>query len=146
MLKFPCTVEIARPIESVASLFLDASRRVRWQDGYLRSELISGTPGEVGARSRLFFSKPRGMELVETIVLKNLPHEITGTYEHRHMGNTMRSRFTAIDENRTRFDAGIHYTQFNGIMTKLMAKFFPGMFRRQVQEWLDRFKELAEET
>ncbi len=86
------------------------------------------------------------MELVETILSKDLPHEITGAYEHPHMVNTMRNRFTALDEYRTRYDADIHYTRFNGIMPRLMARFFPGMFRKQTQQWLDRFKELAEET
>lgn len=32
----------------------------------------------------------------------------------------------------------------NGIMPKLMAKLFPGMFKKQSQKWMDQFKEFVE--
>lgn len=144
-MKFKCSVEIESPIERVVQLFLDQSQRAEWQDGYLRAEPVSGSPGEVGSVTRLFFeSKRHKMELLETILAKDLPHEITGKYEHTHMVNTMRSRFTALGPARTRYDAEVHYTRFNGLMPKLMAKLMPGMFRKQTQKWLDQFKALAE--
>tara|TARA_B100000809_G_scaffold205959_1_gene207915 strand:- start:108 stop:440 length:333 start_codon:yes stop_codon:yes gene_type:complete len=86
------------------------------------------------------------MELVETIISKDLPHEITGEYEHPHMVNAMRNRFTALDQNRTRYEAHLNYSQFNGVMPRLMATLFPGVFRKQTQQWLDHFKQLAEES
>ena len=55
----------------------------------------------------------------------------------------MTNRFFAVGENKTRYDAEIHYTKFIRFIPKMMALFMLGVFRRQVQETLDRFKSFA---
>ncbi|NNF02301.1 MAG: hypothetical protein HKN22_06420 [Bacteroidia bacterium] len=40
--------------------------------------------------------------------------------------------------------ANIEYTKMNGFVIKLMATLMPGMFKKQIQKWLDRFKSFAE--
>lgn len=55
----------------------------------------------------------------------------------------MNSRFTPLGENRTRYDVDIEY-KFFGTMIKIMAFLMPGMFKKQVQKHIERFKEFAE--
>ena len=86
----------------------------------------------------------RQIELIETITVNNLPQEFSGTYEAKQMTNTMTNRFTSLDENKTRYQAEIEYTDFNGFMVKLMAFLMPWMFKKQTQKWLDQFKAFAE--
>ena len=74
----------------------------------------------------------------------NLPHEFSGTYEHKHMDNTMRNLFTQITENSTRYDAEVEYTAFRGFFPKLMALLAPGMFKKQVDKQLIALKKLLE--
>jgi len=56
----------------------------------------------------------------------------------------MTNRFYPIGKNRTKYDAEIHYTKFIGFVPKIMALRMPGVFRRQVQQTIDKFKSFAE--
>ena len=104
-------------------------------------EPISGPPGEVGSKARLQFKQ---FDLIETITVKDMPREFSGSYEAAGIcSNTMQNRFTPLGENRTRYEAEVDY-QFTGKMVKLMAFLMPWMFKRQVQQYLERFKALAE--
>jgi len=123
-------------------LFENPDNLKEWQDGFISIESISGTHGEIGAKSKLIYEK---LELIETILRNELPEEFKATYEHKHMVNTMSCRFKKIDSNMTRFEQEIHYTKFNGFVIKLMVKLFPRMFKKQVQKWLDQFKAFVEE-
>ena len=86
------------------------------------------------------------MEIFETILIKNLPEIRKGLYEHKHMVNTMTSRFKEISPEKTLFEAEIEYTKFIGFVPKLMAFLMPGIFKKQTQKWLDQFKAFAEKA
>ncbi|MEP3210706.1 MAG: SRPBCC family protein [Maribacter sp.] len=140
-MRFTCHTDINAPIDKVVELFENPDNLKEWQDGFLSFVPLSGTPGEVGSKSKLTYEK---LELVETIIRNQLPEEFKANYEHKHMVNTMSCRFKKIDSNKTRLEQEIHYIKFNGFVIKLMAKLFPGMFKKQVQKWLDQFKAFVE--
>jgi len=140
-MKFICHTDINAPLHKVIELFENPDNLKEWQDGFKSLEPIRGAPGEVGAKSKLTYEK---LELVETIIRNELPEEFKANYEHKHMTNTMSCKFTKIESNKTRFEQEIEYTQFNGFLPKLIAKLFPGMFKKQVQKWLNQFKVFAE--
>ena len=146
-MKFTCSVEIERPIEDVVRLFDNVENLKEWQDGFVRYEHLSGTPGAPGAKAKLIYkSGKHTMELFETITVKNLPREFSGIYEHKHMINTITNSFTPLGSNKTRYDAELEYTKFIGIVPKLMGLLMPGKFKKQTQKWLDQFKEFAEKA
>jgi len=146
-MKFTCSVDIDLPIDKVTEFFDNTENLKEWQDGFLRIEPISGIPGEPGAKSRIFFKQGKGeMELVETIVVKDLPNEFIATYVHKHMTNMKSDRFIQLETSKTRWESEIEYTQFNGFMPKLMAMLFPGMLKKPVQKWMDQFKVFAEKA
>ena len=144
-MKFSCDIEIDLPINKVVELFNNPDNLKEWQDGFEGIEHISGTPGDVGAKTKMFYkSGKRNIVLTETILVNDLPDEFTGKYEAKEMVNTMKNTFHIISENKTRWNAEIEYTEFRGFMPKLMAKLMPGMFKKQVQKWLNQFKSFAE--
>ncbi|MDP4264216.1 MAG: SRPBCC family protein [Bacteroidota bacterium] len=144
-MRFTCTTEVDLPLQTTVSIFNNRDNLGKWQQGLVSDELISGIPGEAGSKSRLVFDTGKHViELTETILSKNLPAEMKGLYEHKHMVNTMSNRFTPAGENKTRYDAEIEYTKFIGFMPKIMALLMPGIFKKQVQKTLDRFKIFAE--
>jgi hypothetical protein len=146
-MKFTCSVEIDLPVEKVVELFDNPKNLIEWQDGFVAIEPISGAPGEPGSKSRMIYIiRDREMEIIETIKVKNLPTEMTGVYEHIHMVNTMTTRFKEIAPGKTKYEAEIEYTQFNGFVPKMMAFFMPGLFKKQTQKWLNQFKTFAERT
>lgn len=144
-MKYTCTTTINLPINKVVELWKDESNFIEWQDGFESIEFLSGTPHEIGAKSNIVLTGKRGkIELLETILESNLPHEKTALYEHKHMTNTQTTRFKELGDNRTQYLSEVEYTQFNGFMIKLMARMFPGKFKEQSQKWLNQFKEFAE--
>lgn len=140
-MRFTCHTDINAPMDRVIELFENPDYLKKWQDGFLSFEPLSGTPGEVGSKSKLIYEK---LELIETIIRNELPEEFKANYEHKHMVNTMSCKFKKVDANTTRLEQEIHYVKFNGFVIKLMAKLFPGMFKKQVQKWLDQFKAFVE--
>lgn len=144
-MRFLCEVEIALPIVEVIELYDNVDHYKEWQSGFVSYEHLSGKLGATGAKSKILLKQNnRDIELMETIVKKDLPGELIAIYEHKHMVNTMHCHFKEIDEAHTLFQMEIEYTKFIGFMPKLMAFLVPGMFKKQSQKWLDQFKIFAE--
>ncbi|WP_298237986.1 SRPBCC family protein [uncultured Algibacter sp.] len=142
-MKFVCAIEINKPIIEVAKHFEDPQALKESQKDFIRVELISGVEGEAGAKCKLVYKK---FDLIETIIHNKLPNEFYATYEHKSMTNTMLSKFTAINKNKTKLDTEIEYLEFKGFVIKLIAKLFPNMFKNQVDKWLVRFKAYCEKV
>lgn len=143
-MKFTCQVEVNLPLERVVQLQQDPSFYGEWQDGFVGIEHLSGEPGGVGSQSRLRYQIGKRELILDETILVNDPTEFRGLYEAREMTNTMTNRFRSSESGGTVWQSEIEYTKFNGMMPRLMAKLFPGMFRKQTQKWLDQFKEFAE--
>ena len=144
-MKFKCSVEINLPLERVVELFDNPDNLKEWQDGFISYEHMSGNPGEIGAMARMRYKVgSREIELVETIVKNELPYEFTGLYDAKEMTNTMKNTFHVVSEKVTRYDADVEYLKMRGFMVNVMAKLFPGMFRKQVQKWMNQFRDFCE--
>ncbi len=103
-MKYTCTVDIELPIDKTVELWTDEKNFKEWQDGFQSIELLSGTPNEKGAKSKIILDDgKRRIELIETIINSNLPSEKKALYEHIHMTNTQTSRFEPISKNKTRY-------------------------------------------
>lgn len=140
-MKFVCSISINKPINEVVKHFEDPEALKQSQEGFIRMEHLSGNEGEAGAKSKLVYKK---FDLIETIIHNTLPNEFYAKYEHKSMINTMRSNFNALGKNETKLTTEIEYTQFKGFFIKLIAKFFPNMFKKQVDKWLIKFKAYCE--
>nr|WP_321234308.1 SRPBCC family protein [uncultured Psychroserpens sp.] len=136
-MRFSCDIKINAPLNHVVDVFKNPDNLKHYQDGFISKELISGEEGNVGAVSKMVYKK---LELKETIITNNLPHEFNALYEHKHMTNTMKVMFKALSENETQYVSEIEYTKFNGLFIKLIAKLFPSMFKKQVYKWMTQFK------
>ncbi|MEQ6123027.1 hypothetical protein AAON49_02355 [Pseudotenacibaculum sp. MALMAid0570] len=140
-MKFTCTVHINKPRQFVVDFFVNPDYLKEYQEGFQRKELISGSAWKEGAVSKLYYQNgKRKMELTETVLTNNLPDEFLAEYFHTHTENTMRSTFTSLSTEETRYDAEVHYTKFKGAIVKVMAFLFPSFFKKQVQKWLENFK------
>ena len=145
-MKFTASIRINQPLTKTVALWQDQNNFKHWQDGFISKELLSGTGGEVGAISLIKLDLNQDiMELTETVQLTNLPHEHKVFIAHKHMHNTMHSKFTAIDDSTTLWTAEIDYFQVNFWPAKVMMRLFPNMFKKQGQKWSNQFKEFAEQ-
>jgi len=145
MMKYAGSIEINQPIALVTSLFADPNSLKEYQDGFVKKELQSGQAGEKGAVSKMYYQYgKRAMVLTETVVANNLPDSFEAFYHHQHMDNTMKCTFTALGENKTRYDYAYEYTRLNWVMPRLIAILFPSVYRKQGDKWMQQFKDFVE--
>jgi len=140
-MKFTCSININKSKLEVVKHFEDPEALKHSQKAFQSIEHLSGNEGESGAKSKLIYKK---FDLIETTIHNTLPDEFYARYEHKSMVNTMRSKFTALNENETKLTTEIEYTEFRGFFIKLIAKLFPNMFKKQVAKWLINFKKYTE--
>ena len=137
-------VEIDRPRDEVVRLFDNPENMKHWQPELLSFEPISGTPGQPGAKSSLKYQMgKREVDMVETITVRRLPDEFSGTYECSGTVNTMTNRFEEAGPGRTRWIAENTF-EFGSFWMKLMAMLMPGAFKKQTRKYMQNFKAFAE--
>ena len=142
-MKYSISITIDKPVDEVVSLFDNVANMKKWMKGLERFEPISGTPGEVGAKSCLHFKMgKREIDMIETITAKNLPHEFSCTYETKGVFNIVKNHFEALPGNKTNYHSKQQF-QFKGFM-KLMGLLMPGAFKKQSMKYLQDFKAFAE--
>ena len=144
-MKFKHTIVINKPVKKVAELFAEPTHLKEYQEGFVKKELVSGIAGQDGAISKMYYkTKKYEMELTETITANRLPDSFEAFYHHKHMDNTLNSSFKALSDNQTEYVSEGEYVRVSWIMPKIMVFLFPGMFKKQVEKWLNNFKAFAE--
>ena len=144
-MKHQGSIDINKPQGVVAECFINPEYLKEYQDGFLRKELVSGKPAEVGTISKMYYEYGKNeMELTETVVANNLPNDFEAFYHHKHMDNTMKCKFTPLDDNKTRYEYEFEYTRINWVMPRLMAILFPSMYKKPAEKWMNQFKAFVE--
>jgi len=86
-MKYQVEIEINRPIKEVIPLFDSFENLKKWQPGLQSFEHIEGNPGEIGAKTRLIYDeRGKDVEMIETVIKRNLPEEFTALYEAKGTG------------------------------------------------------------
>lgn len=145
-MRYKQEILINRPVDEVVEHFDSSENMMKWFPDLKSFEHLSGEPGQPGAKSKLVFETKRGnFEMIETITVRNLPDEFSGTYDTLNMGifNTMTIRLVPVDEGSTRYESEIDYT-FSGFKWKVMSLFMRPMFKRESFKVMKLFKEFAE--
>jgi uncharacterized protein YndB with AHSA1/START domain len=136
--------EIDLPRDRVIELFDNPDNLKNWQPGLESFEHIEGEPGQPGAKSRLHYKMgKRELDLIETVVRRNLPDEFTGTYETKGVWNEVANRFEETSDGRTRWILENEF-RFSTLMMKVMGKVMPGAFKKQTLQNMQQFKDFAE--
>jgi uncharacterized protein YndB with AHSA1/START domain len=143
-MKYTCEIEINRPVSKVVELFDDPGNMSEWMPGLLSFDPISGKPGQPGARSKLRFRMgKREIEMVETVTVRKLPEEFSGTYDAPGVHNIVKNSFYSTADGGTRWVTHNEF-QFTSLMMKLMGLFAPGSFKKESLKHLEAFKRFAE--
>jgi len=144
-MKFTCEIEIGLPVSRVVELFDNIDNLKLWQPGFVSFEPLSGTPGEAGAKARLkYVMGKREIEMIETITVKDLPREFSGTYEAKGVWNEVKNYFIPLDEHRTLYKTENDF-RFSGFM-KIIGFLMPVAFKKESMKYLVQFKDFAEKA
>ncbi len=142
-MQYTTEVEINLPRERVIELFDNPGNLSKWQAGLVRFEHLSGEPGQTGAKSRLLYKMGgREIEMIETVVKRDIPDEFSGTYETKGVWNEVVNFFQEAGPGKTRWVVRNEF-KFKGFM-KIMALFMPRAFKKQSLKTMQDFKAFAE--
>ncbi|MBK9175612.1 MAG: SRPBCC family protein [Flavobacteriales bacterium] len=142
-MKFRTTITIDLPRERMIQLFDNAATMKEWQPTLISFEPISGTPGQLGAKSRLKYKMGgREIEMVETITKRDLPREFSGTYEAKGVWNEVRNTFEEAGPSKTIWHSDNEF-RMRGFM-KVIAFLMPSAFKKESAKIQERFKAWAE--
>ncbi|MDO5509321.1 MAG: SRPBCC family protein [Weeksellaceae bacterium] len=143
-MKFKTDILINAPREKVVELFDNPDNMHKWMKGLESFEPISGTPGQPGAKSRITYDMgKRKVEMIETVTVRNLPQEFSGTYEANGVFNIVRNLFEEVSPHQTLYTTENEF-QFKGFM-KIIAALMPSAFKKQSVTFLQDFKAFVEE-
>jgi hypothetical protein len=123
---------------------LDSLENLRqWHSGLQRYEHLDGEPGQPGARTKLIYDEGgRAVEMVQTIVERDLPDSLTVTYEAGTLYNRVVHRFTEEGPDRTRWQTENEF-KLKGLPA-VLGFLIRGAFPDQTLREMTRFKEFAE--
>lgn len=142
-MKYRLEIDIDLPRDKVIELFDNVDNLKHWQPELVSFSHLSGTPGQVGAKSRLLYNMGgREMEMIETILVRNLPDTFSGTYEIKGIWNQIDNRFVAVSDSKTHWQFDSEFR--GGGMMKIMIWLMPGMFKKQSFKYMQQFKAFAE--
>lgn len=142
-MKYTNSVIIDKPIDQVIALFDNFENMKKWQPDLQSYEHLEGVSGQPGAKTKLtYLHGKRKTEMIETIVVRNLPEEFSGTYEMKSITNHMHNSFKEIENGKTEWVSHTEFI-FSGFM-KIMAFFMGWSFKKMSQKMMYQFKDFAE--
>ena len=135
---------IEKPIDEVITKLDNADNLKHWQTGLEKTEHISGTPGEFGAKMKFYYQfGKRKMELVETITKRNFPSEFHATYATKGMHNIQQNFFETTSEGHTKWSSKSEFMPTNFTM-RMMLLLMPRAFKKQSLKYMTDFKNFVE--
>lgn len=128
------TIHLSRA--KVVDLFDNPNNLHKWMKGLQSLETFEGEPGQEGAKSQLFFQiGKRKIEMVETILKRDLPDFFLSSYESTGVYNEVENHF--IDQGAATLYKTVHYFRFESWAMRLKALLMPGalfygIYQRQI--------------
>lgn len=142
-MKYTSEITINLPREQVISLFDNQDNMFKWMEGLKKITPLTKQQGEIGSRMEMYFETgKRKLHIVETILEKNLPSNMSFKYNSIGMENIVHISFSPIEGNKTKYQTESIY-KFKGIF-KLMSFFASKMIKKQSYKHLVDFKQFAE--
>lgn len=145
-MKYTCEITIDKPRDHVSTLFQSPDHIKDWQPSLIRMTPINGEPGANGSQSSLVYEERGGeVELIETIIDNRLPETFTARYESHAQGvdNIVVNHFTKLSPNSTRWVMECEFT-FGSLVMRVIGNVMRGVFRKQTEKDMARFKAFAE--
>lgn len=136
-------IEIDRPLSDVYAAFNNPDNLPRWITGLQRTEPISGTPGQVGAKTRqIYLERGRAIELIETITAHEPMRHFSGEIEGQGMNCAIHVTF--VDRGRSTLVVAGSDLRSRSFLLSLMLPFIKGSVRKRQFGDFERFKRLLE--
>ncbi len=143
-MKYTTEILIDLPRDEFIKKLDNPENMKHWQRGLVKYEQLSKNPGQEGAQMSLSYKMGnREMDLIETIIKKNLPEEMHATYDAKGVHN-LQKNYYKDEDGKTRWITESDF-QFSSFGMKLMGFLMPGAFKKQTLIYMQDFKKFAEQ-
>ena len=144
-MEYYCNITINKPINEVLQLFDDPEHLTAWMPGLQSFEHLEGIPGQIGGKSRLVFdNKGKTIELIETVLERDLPTTFKVSYDSPMGYNEVTASFERVSAGQTRYTT-FNMFQLAGVM-QYLSFLMKSLFKKQSMVYLNAFKEYAEKN
>ena len=145
-MKFKLEITINKPRPEVWRMFTAPENMNKWQPSLVKIELVSGTPGQAGAVSKMTYKEnEREFSLVEKVTHSDELRQFDVIYENEFTDNPVRNKFIEQGENETLWILEANY-KFKTLLMKIMGPTMKKNFVRRTYRDMERFKEFTEGT
>ena len=136
-------IEIDKPLSEVYAAFNNPDNLPRWIAGLQRTEPISGTPGQVGAKTRqIYLERGRIVELIETITAHEPLKRFSGEIDGQGVNCAIHVDF--VDRGSSTLVVANADVRARSFMLSLMMPFVRSAIRKRQDGDFRRFKQLLE--
>lgn len=143
-MKFKLEIIINRPRVDVWKAFDNIENLQKWQPTLIKHELMSGVLGQPGATTKLTYEEGgREFSLVEKLIRRAEPNELTSVFESIYADNVVENRFIEQGQDQTLWVAETEYT-FKTLVMKVMGNILKKNYLKRTQREMERFKEMVE--
>jgi polyketide cyclase/dehydrase/lipid transport protein len=141
-IKLEITINKARA--DVWRAFDNIENMKKWQPTLTKFESVSGTPGQVGAVSKLTYEENgREFALIEKITQRDEPNRFDGIYENNFADNIIRNKFIEQGKDQTLWALETEFA-FKTMLMKVMGPLMKKNLVTRTRKDMERFKEMAE--
>jgi uncharacterized protein YndB with AHSA1/START domain len=140
---YESTVTVDKPVEESWAVMSDETRITEWLEGITKIENVSGTPGTVGAVSKIYFEE-NGAEMI-------MEETITALTPNEHIAMTFTMDFMNMDYemNMTEGNGKSHITTKskttgNGFFARCILSFMKGAMKDQEDANLNKLKKVID--
>lgn len=141
--EYEAEVTINKPLTEVWNAAQDESKLADWLPGFQKIEHVSGTPGSVGAVSKVYFEQEgQPMIITETITEVNPPQTVAMHFSSDFMEMDYRMEFSAVNNN-TQVKT-ITQAEGNGMFAKSVLALMGSSLKTQEQTNLENLKNSIE--
>jgi hypothetical protein len=143
-MKYTSEIIVHIPLNDFINKLISPINMKHWQRGLVSYEYISGSPGNIGAKLRLkYLLGKQRLELIETLTHKKMPHEFHVMYETKGMQNIQENYFEETPEGYTKWTS-INEFILSSFNLRMMTILMPKAFKKQTKQYLQDFKNFAE--
>ncbi len=134
---------LMRNREAVWKAFDNVDNLKKWQPTLSDFRNESGTPGQVGAVSRLtYMENGRTIKMTETITHRHQPVSFGGRYDAGNAVNELMNHFEATGPDETRWTMEADF-RLRGFFV-ILGPFFRRPVVKRIREDMNRFKTMLE--
>jgi hypothetical protein len=143
-MKFKLETLINKPRAEVWKAFDSIENMQKWQPALTNHELLSGTPGQPGAVSKLNYKEgEREFVLTEKVTHRDEPNELDSVYENNFADNIIKNNFIEQGKAQTLWVIETEF-KFKTIVMKIMGNVLKKNYIKRTERDMQRFKEMTE--